>query len=873
MASVETLPSAASKASTDPSSVRREQELQAGRLKLEQFKQKRKGKKANARATTPAEPRFSHDEQQSTPQQVDEQPAACLDLKLHGPGSQNGFSVQNGETAKKAGSSIFQGRAQGLKQAEQTFSSSDSRVGTEDIEKPGSGDVDQDSGLVPICKPDGNQGGAEDLPKFLQHSSNNNVPKESMEDANTSVSMLLPSGHEHSRVVNGVTDDISWSSTSSLTKLMSGQVLDVPDPGLLPSLAGVTAKIENSSTGERIASISLSDWSTVSRPFMTPLSTVATDGPDSEYGYGYGSVSQPSVSKPQPSASPFLPHSEYQSIADPEIKVNSYFVSPSVESSHTSPPKSRPLTGTSTFSFTNSPLRPLSATTAAQLESSRSLVPKELWSTPFSDSSSTSIFEPHSLTSLPTSKSYFEASRPTSFVSKALPLSKSAFTSFASSNHVSSRPLHSSFLEPISSQATIVSTGGHQEHGVGISEGREEQLMDFLPRLPPISFLDQDMEKSRKSEREEFLSLEQHIEDLTQEKFSLQRSLDKERAMAASLASENTALVEDFNNQGQVVQRLKDDIVALEENVRMQEAMVKSMRAEREKAQQESSSAIERSQTLAGEVIALENRVRTLRSHELRLERDMESLTSDVDSYKRQIASLDKDRTHWKTMVDALQEEKKLLQGHLRKAALGDDTRKRETPLAAQQRQLVLADASTSTDDLVTEIPTLVGHGSSFPSDSRLVGSWQNGQQPDRSMGQSLGVGIHPFVHFHGVSSSMPPEVLRTVNNINAVITSLGEEKKAMLKALKAESKAAAQLRALNSDLSQKLEAQTQQLELAVAQRMAHGSRVSVQVAPKPGIVATDFVDEGDEVVDRVLGWIMHLFPGGSSRRNGVKRL
>ncbi len=73
--------------------------------------------------------------------------------------------------------------------------------------------------------------------------------------------------------------------------------------------------------------------------------------------------------------------------------------------------------------------------------------------------------------------------------------------------------------------------------------------MDFLPRLPPISFLDQDMEKSRKSEREEFLSLEQYIEDLTQEKFSLQRSLDKERAMAASLASENTALVEDFNNQ------------------------------------------------------------------------------------------------------------------------------------------------------------------------------------------------------------------------------------------------------------------------------------------------------------------------------------
>jgi hypothetical protein len=71
----------------------------------------------------------------------------------------------------------------------------------------------------------------------------------------------------------------------------------------------------------------------------------------------------------------------------------------------------------------------------------------------------------------------------------------------------------------------------------------------------------------------------------------------------------------------------------------------------------------------------------------------------------------------------------------------------------------------------------------------------------------------------------------------------------------------------------QKLEVQTQKLELAVAQRMAHGSRVSMQVAPNMTTSASDFVDEGDEVVDRMLGWIMHLFPGGSSRHNGIKRL
>lgn len=41
----------------------------------------------------------------------------------------------------------------------------------------------------------------------------------------------------------------------------------------------------------------------------------------------------------------------------------------------------------------------------------------------------------------------------------------------------------------------------------------------------------------------------QHIEDLTQEKFSLQRALEASRALAESLASENSSLTETYNQQ------------------------------------------------------------------------------------------------------------------------------------------------------------------------------------------------------------------------------------------------------------------------------------------------------------------------------------
>jgi hypothetical protein len=66
-----------------------------------------------------------------------------------------------------------------------------------------------------------------------------------------------------------------------------------------------------------------------------------------------------------------------------------------------------------------------------------------------------------------------------------------------------------------------VSTAGFEERLARISKRCEGQIPEFLPHLPMVSFLNQDMENGRKCEQEEFLSLEQHIEDLTQEKICI----------------------------------------------------------------------------------------------------------------------------------------------------------------------------------------------------------------------------------------------------------------------------------------------------------------------------------------------------------------
>ena len=52
-----------------------------------------------------------------------------------------------------------------------------------------------------------------------------------------------------------------------------------------------------------------------------------------------------------------------------------------------------------------------------------------------------------------------------------------------------------------------------------------------------------------KAEERQFATLQQHIDELTQQKFELARGLEQQQQLAASLAAENQQLLDDFNRQ------------------------------------------------------------------------------------------------------------------------------------------------------------------------------------------------------------------------------------------------------------------------------------------------------------------------------------
>ncbi|XP_021290512.1 uncharacterized protein LOC110421281 isoform X2 [Herrania umbratica] len=361
--------------------------------------------------------------------------------------------------------------------------------------------------------------------------------------------------------------------------------------------------------------------------------------------------------------------------------------------------------------------------------------------------------------------------------------------------------------------------------------------------------LDEKHEFYSTKQNEDFAALEQHIEDLTQEKFSLQRALEASRTLAESLAGENSSLTDSYNQQRSVVNQLKTDMEKLQEEIKAQLAELDSFKMEYENARLECNAADERANLLASEVIGLEEKALRLRSNELKLERQLENSQAEISSFKKKMSSLEKERQDFQSTIEALQEEKKVLQSKLRKAsASGKSIDVIKTPASKN-------DMSTSTEDLASTDTT---------SDDREM----NNTNDASSLSLLLEDG-----QFEASSVYIPPDQIRMIQNINSLISELTLEKQELTQALSSELSQSSKLKELNMELSRKLEAQTQRLELLTAQNMAIEHMPARQPESRIMHDNTPYADEGDEVVERVLGWIMKLFPGGPARRRTTKRL
>ncbi|XP_074573614.1 uncharacterized protein LOC141830032 isoform X2 [Curcuma longa] len=428
-------------------------------------------------------------------------------------------------------------------------------------------------------------------------------------------------------------------------------------------------------------------------------------------------------------------------------------------------------------------------------------------------------------------------------------------------NHLSSvsvQPSRENLLEKSISSTNLDSLGEKLLTSNSLASLNNEQQLNYRasdqkePEFP----------SSKKDE--DFSALEQYIDDLTQEKFSLQRALETSQALSESLAAENTSLTDSFNQQGKVVNQLKSNIERLQEEIKAQMLALETVKLECTNAQLECNAADERAKLLASEVISLEEKALRLRSNELKLEKELENLKSDLAAYQRKVSILEKERQDFQSTVDALQEEKKVLQSKLQKAS--NDGKAKDLIGSSSSRQ----DAATSTEDLDVETSiqgTMLQNGINMTHDVRPAESLSG----DTSISSSL----HDdrTIDLPDVSTDLPHDQYRMIENIRALISELAVEKEELVQALRIESSNCSKMKELNKELSQKLEAQTQRLELLTAQRMANENHLVKPMDNRGAHDMIEYADEGDEVVERVLGWIMKLFPGGPAKRRTSKLL
>lgn len=518
MASVDTL-SPASKAFSDPSSARTQQELlKAGRLKLEQYKQKRKGKKSNAPRSKNANGSVSthpiEDEQSWQP--ADALPSKALDA------SPNVTLLQNGGDVPVAKREVLQedGR-QGTDRSEFMLLSSNASVSTTDSDKLLLESLDPFRPISALRKVEAISPPVESTRPSVQ------LVKEQQPIA----AVKVDADPEMAGEMAASSLDIGWNppwrndSISFTARSAQGSDVSDPEPPVLDSASNAES---DTSKKEGYKSAPLKDWSTLK--FSKPSSTPPVENSTSSHAPS----SQPSVSKLLfPSSSPFMPRTTFQSGAESDPSKHLF---PTITSQSSLQSVSESLASTS-LPFSSIPLRPRSFSSTEQEPTH--LATK---STPPSENKYFRVGADHrpkppDVTSSP--------------VLEGSPFAKTVVPSRPPFDSFNKPQLNSFSATPAFSQPSVFSLDGYKDRaGSKIYENGHSQSQSLSAPAPilPFSKPDTTAEDSRK-EREEFASLEQHIQDLTEEKFALQRSLDKSRTMTEDLLAENSALMEDFNNQ------------------------------------------------------------------------------------------------------------------------------------------------------------------------------------------------------------------------------------------------------------------------------------------------------------------------------------
>ena len=142
----------------------------------------------------------------------------------------------------------------------------------------------------------------------------------------------------------------------------------------------------------------------------------------------------------------------------------------------------------------------------------------------------------------------------------------------------------------------------------------------------------------------DFKELQQHIGELTEEKFTLQLCLEQQTALADRLAVENEELTMQVNTSGRALEESRYELDVRRREVAVARADIAAAMAERDAYEMGARESSERAKTLAIEVVALEEKLLKMKSEQLKMMSEKEKAGRNKNNgQKSGIGAIDDD--------------------------------------------------------------------------------------------------------------------------------------------------------------------------------------------------------------------------------------
>ena len=194
--------------------------------------------------------------------------------------------------------------------------------------------------------------------------------------------------------------------------------------------------------------------------------------------------------------------------------------------------------------------------------------------------------------------------------------------------------------------------------------GGESSISDMLGRgstLTPLGGISTGNGMS-KLEQDEITSLQNMIDDLTTEKLSLKRGMDKNQKIIESLMEENESLTSAFNNAKNRSTALENELNKLSSEMMLHSSVQQSISNDRDASRRGYIETRERANELAREVVELEEVVLEYKSKLFLYENTQTDALERSKELERALYVANEDRVYYQNLAEAMNEERREMQ-------------------------------------------------------------------------------------------------------------------------------------------------------------------------------------------------------------------